>query len=463
MILNSVLFLSALLFSIGILFLQKTFFSFCLAAVKQLDVLLSNQHGEDERQQALIKNLLNLLKHFGVFFLQLSIVVIVSLLPLIAYFLTGIDIGALEPKTLLNAIFIIIGGLLPFFFVPKKKEDYPAWHKLIHRLILPNYNLHKQLFRLEVKRIKSDQPRQEEFLVVSGLARAGTTALCESLYSTGQFHSLIYANMPFLLAPNLWKKIYNPKPKLLKERAHGDGIRIGVNSPEALDEYFFNAQTNEHSWQSDNLNAHIISKDVYEDYIKYQAIIASKKKETTYLSKNNNFLLRYDSMRTYNKQFKILFMFREPKSHAISLFRQHKRFCDKQNTEPFVLEYMNLLGHHEFGNGHKRFNFNSQQLSSKYDTQDINYWLEVWINYYEFLMSLPADENLHIIDYRDLLDSPQGVIDKLETVINKGSFDKADIKSFTPKKYEFDFKFNEDLLLNANAIYNQMCNMKLVV
>ena len=49
-----------------------------------------------------------------------------------------------------------------------------------------------------------------------------------------------YKDMPFILAPNLWSKLsFNKKNIDLVERAHGDGIRVSVESPEAFEEVFW--------------------------------------------------------------------------------------------------------------------------------------------------------------------------------------------------------------------------------
>ena len=39
------------------------------------------------------------------------------------------------------------------------------------------------------------------------MARSGSTILLNSIYKTDIFASLTYADMPFVLAPNLWSKI----------------------------------------------------------------------------------------------------------------------------------------------------------------------------------------------------------------------------------------------------------------
>ena len=44
--------------------------------------------------------------------------------------------------------------------------------------------------------------------------------------------------MPFILAPLLWERVSKGfrKPTGLKERAHGDGLVVGYDSPEAFEE-----------------------------------------------------------------------------------------------------------------------------------------------------------------------------------------------------------------------------------
>ena len=52
-------------------------------------------------------------------------------------------------------------------------------------------------------------------------------------------HHYLYADMPFILAPNLWSKINLNHQTELSERAHGDGILINSESPEAFEEVFW--------------------------------------------------------------------------------------------------------------------------------------------------------------------------------------------------------------------------------
>ena len=79
--------------------------------------------------------------------------------------------------------------------------------------------------------------------------------------------------------------------------------------------------------------------------------------DAMYVAKNNNALLRYRALRRMNREFHAVVMFRDPLKHAASLLAMHQKYCTMQGDDPFVLEYMNWLAHHEFGLGHKPFNF----------------------------------------------------------------------------------------------------------
>ena len=84
------------------------------------------------------------------------------------------------------------------------------------------------------------------------------------IFSTGEFASLQYSNMPFLLSPNLWKR----KSKIEShERAHNDGIIIDGNSPEEFDEYFWKAFLKDTYIIKEGLEPHKVEDDVLDKYL----------------------------------------------------------------------------------------------------------------------------------------------------------------------------------------------------
>ncbi len=265
--------------------------------------------------------------------------------------------------------------------------------------------------------------------------------------------------MPFLLAPNLWKKVYNPKSKALKERAHGDKVLFGLDSIEALDEFFFKVFLNEQYIAQSTLKIHQLDESTYQSYIDYQNLIKAKGKNTLYLSKNNNFILRYQSFRTFNKDFKCIVIFRDPIDHARSLLSQHKNFCEQQTKDQFVLDYMNWLGHHEFGLNNKVFDFNQPDIWTKYEKSALDHWLAVWINYHQFLLSFIGDSNLLLVSYDDLLNNPR----KLQLAICKTLGLTVEVKEndpFIKEKSQKTIIVNENLRKKANDLYSELLKHK---
>ncbi len=456
----SIVFVCSLLLGIGIILLKLPFFGLANTTVGMLNVILENQVEDAVKQKILIKNLGRLLKAFAIILLAIAAVLFASALPLLVYAgfstetLAGFDYSSWK-----FFLALTVGSLLPFIILPlttKKEEAYSDFSKLLHRMILNNYNISKALFFFEWKSIKKKvKGHKDDFVIISGLARCGTTGLTTLLYQSNKFHSLSYANLPFLLSPNLWKKVYKPKDDNLTERAHGDKVLFGFNTIEALEEFFFKAFLNDSFIGETTLTEHKIDEKVNDHYLNYQNMVKNlSDSDTTYLSKNNNFLLRYKSIREHNPSFKALFIFREPVKHAYSLMKQHIKFSEMQSEDPFVREYMDWLGHHEFGLSQKPFDFGSN-YQFKYESKDtINHWLEVWINYYQHLQQFTSDEHLYLIDYKDFLEEPKGLLKSISTAINT-EIVVPEIEPFINNN-SFKGDVDSNLIQSANIIYDKL-------
>ncbi|WP_299366010.1 sulfotransferase family protein [Winogradskyella sp.] len=418
-----------------IIVLRKVFFEMLEASVGLANEVLSKED-ENIKQSKLIaalkRMLISLGKTIGAFILIFG----GTISPMIAYgFFSGIPFENLDFSSAWFWVSLSIGSILPFVFKKKKKvENYSEASMLLHKLILNNYNLSKFLFSFDKKFKKGEKVSDNSnFLIVSGLARAGTTSLTDQLFKAGSFSSLDYSNMPFLLAPNLWKKLYNPKKAQLKERKHGDKMMFGLNTIEALEEYFFKAFLNDSFINETTLTKHDIDQEVYDNYLKYQSLVRTSN-DHLYLSKNNNLILRYPSLRALNKDFKAIFLFRKPEEHAHSLLNQHLRFSDFQHDDDdnFIETYMNWLAHHEFGGNHKVFSFEDTPKAIEYDRDKLDYWLAVWLNYYNYLLTLD-DSEFMLLEYEDYLQTPKEVLTYLEGEMNM-SFDYSNVKPFSNKK-----------------------------
>ncbi|MDE3235110.1 MAG: sulfotransferase [Bacteroidota bacterium] len=324
------------------------------------------------------------------------------------------------------------------------------WMALAHPAILESsFLIEESLFKKQVR----DTLHNHVF--VTGLARAGTTILMRTLHDTGSFISLTYDDMPFILMPNFWHilKRGRGKDNSYTERAHGDGILVNTESPEAFDEVFWKVFLNDQFIQEDKLLQHEITKDVIKKFKSYLGLILlrqhSNVEEKRYLSKNNNNILRIQSLATAFPMSSFLLVFREPLQHAKSLLDQHKRFCKMQKENRFVLRYMNWLGHYEFGLGHRTFNFETTTSFQETDTLSLNYWLEVWKNYYTYALTLNSP-NILPVCYEDLCTSPEFVLKEL--------FSKLHVE----KKIVHDIKLKpnaglENILLNTSKPLIKEC------
>ena len=249
-------------------------------------------------------------------------------------------------------------------------QNYNLLQKNLHRLVLKSPFIKKALFDIE-KMIflkKNDSFKSEKHIFITGLPRSGTTILLEFIYQTKEFASLTYADMPFIMAPNLFNKMFRNHNIPPKERMHKDGIKFDLKSPEAFDEVFFKTYN---------------EQDCLNNLGVFVSLVLKKYKKNKYLSKNNN---NYKRIHLINSVFPysiILIPYRDPLQQAYSLLNQHKHFCDLQKKEKFILDYMNYLGHREFG-----LNYQSWNLPLDYsDAFAINYWLEQWYLFYNNIIA----------------------------------------------------------------------------
>jgi hypothetical protein len=291
--------------------------------------------------------------------------------------------------------------------------DYGFFDKLLHRLALQLTPVAEMSFDLDQKSSGADPAgvRETEHVFVSGLARAGTTILMRRLYASGDFCSLTYRHMPFVLAPNLWSRFADRSKRqdTPTERAHGDRILVNIDSPESLDEVFWRIFDAESYISETHLAPHDPDPEITAKFAAYVAAIlkADSAGRTRYLSKNNNNILRLGALRGLFPKAVILIPFRDPLSHAGSLLRQHGNFVTQQQADPFVRAYMGWLGHHEFGLTHKPFRFDAagQARLAEHSPDSLDYWLELWCQVYGWLeKTAPADA--YFVCYEDLCTDP---------------------------------------------------------
>jgi len=426
---------------------RKSFYRLAISSTRVLDIMLGDQD-EDEKLEELQSHtgrlILNLLAFVG---LLIGAAAIIILLNGLSIYILGFSANLGSWQSILA---LSVGATIPFLIPFKKSPSgYSELAMLLHRMVLNNYHLGLKLFRREVK--SKGIEKRKDFLIISGLARAGTTSFMNHLATLPQFQSLNYGNMPFLLSPHLWSRFYKPKAGKSKERSHKDGIQLGMNSNEALEEYFFKAISKDSYIKEHCLEEYRLSADAHESYLDYQSIIRQSP-DQIYLAKNNNFLLRYRGLREENSQFQLVLLFRQPLFHAASLRSMHQRYCQMQSEDAFVLEYMNWLGHHEFGLDQKPFLFEGGQLPEG-DKSELNYWLQIWIEYYRFALELEGP-NIHFTPYEAFCAEPVDYLNRALAAFQL-KWEQEAPQAFVNQR-KVDLEYDQALHSEALEIYNDL-------
>jgi len=286
------------------------------------------------------------------------------------------------------------------------KADYGFVDRLLHRVALGSAARAKGFHEIERSRYLKDAPEDRGgHVFVTGLARAGTTILLRELHGSAQFGSLLYADMPFVLAPNLWANVSRSARKGFDpvERAHGDGIAIDLDSPEAFDEVFWRVFHGSSYIRADGLLPHALGKKAIARYRDFIRLVLRCRGKSRYLSKDNNNILRLAALAGGMPDSTFLLVIREPLTHADSLLRQHLRSVG--NRDPFRRQYVRWLGHHEFGSDHRPFRFPG---SPSGDPEHLDYWLSSWLACYGALEEVvETHPNILVIPYEQLCSEPR--------------------------------------------------------
>jgi len=370
-----------------------------------------------------------------------------------------------------------------FYIILKKKltnnnssNHYTVIEKLLHNFAFKFWSLQVSLSKTESylykKKITDIKIKQPVF--ITALPRAGTTLLLELCVKTNEFGSHKYRDMPFLSIPLLWNhfsKLFM-QSDTLRERAHGDGMMINVDSPEAFEEIIW-----KNFWPSRYRIGRIIpwGKTNYPDFEDFlynhlRKIIFLRGNNISsnirYISKNNLNIARIGYLKQVFPDSIIIVPFREPLQHASSLLRQHRNFLKIHKEDPFARKYMEDIGHYDFGENLRPVDFDNWFSSGlELDPSTLLFWLKYWISTYRRLLKTEQN-NIQFISYDSLCKNPKInlkifgeliKINKIESLITN-----ADL-IITPKAYSVDIDSKTREILNqANDLYVELQNTSII-
>jgi hypothetical protein len=349
------------------------------------------------------------------------------------------------------------------------EQNYSRLDRWFHRVAfsspavqLTAADIETSMYSRRFANISADKP-----VFITSLPRAGTTLLLELLSELPSFATYTYRDMPFVLAPLLWETFSRRfrKPAQLAERAHGDGMAVGYDSPEAFEEVLWMA-----SWGkkfSDRGIAlwgdHEPAADFRELLVsQMQRIIAARSKDgerRRYISKNNANIARIGLLKRLFPDGVILVPFRRPVDQAGSLLYQHQRFLEMHAEDSFARRYMRDIGHLEFGALHRPILFEGMsEVGGRYRPDTIDYWLAYWNLAFEHV--LRYRDQIILVSYEDLcaagadgvrtlaaqLDVPQESLAVLNTV-----------ELHRPRAHRPETAVDRRLLEHAEALHSELC------
>jgi hypothetical protein len=207
-------------------------------------------------------------------------------------------------------------------------------------------NFESQSLRAQIEATPLDRP-----VIVTGIARAGTTILLEALARHRQLGTHRYRDFPGQFIPVWWNRGQTPDDSTPQERAHGDRLAVTQDSPEAMEEplwmaFFPGAHRPEVCNVLDRRTSNPKFERFYRDHIRKLLITRERPR---YAAKANYNLTRLGYLQSILPDAKFIVAVRHPREHVASLVKQHRLFCAGETEFPRALAHMRRVGHFEFG------------------------------------------------------------------------------------------------------------------
>lgn len=306
------------------------------------------------------------------------------------------------------------------------KDRYGFFDRLLYDIASRTGNAQRALADVEefLYRDRLESVRLHLPVFITALPRSGTTILLKLLYDSGHFASHTYRDTPFLLCPLLWSRFssrfaVDDQPK---ERAHGDGLQVSVDSPEAFEEVIW-----KHFWPDHYRPHRIVPWLSTEENVEFEKFFETHMRKvivlgqdgpldrSRYVSKNNLNIARLLSPLRPLYDGIFLIPFRDPVQQAASMLRQHLRFTRIHEEDDFVRRYMEMIGHHEFGKGLRPIDFGGW-LDGAPPPDQLEFWVHYWIAAYRHVLD-HASSSTRLICYADLTAEPEKALARLAEVV----------------------------------------------
>jgi hypothetical protein len=375
----------------------------------------------------------------------------------------------------ITALAILLGYALNYISNRNSKSDattntnrYSNADQLVHMLAFSSPVVLKAASALEDRLMPGAaiEPVTPPIFITS-LARGGTTAVLNAFHSFPTVATHTYRDMPFLTTPTLWDKLAGgPKRGVERhQRAHGDGIEIDLDSPEAFEEVLWKMFWPEkfkkdriRLWYSDDCHP---KADAFFRQHMAKVLYARKGQKGDalatggrYCSKNNANIARLSYLKAAYPDSAVIVPIRRPETHAASLLRQHKNFVEQQARDDFIRRYMRDIGHFEFGLIHKPFDFDGFD-PDRFAPENGNYWLHYWTQAFHEVAR--HRDNCIFVFQDDLRSNPRETMMQLceRAGVQPGNIDFSGLYHAHPDQTDTDV-FDPHLLEEASELYRSL-------
>lgn len=280
--------------------------------------------------------------------------------------------------------------------------------------------------KLVRERIAEVQVRKP--IYIAGLARSGTTVLLELLAGHPQAASHRYRDYPPVFTPYAWNRFVDraqAKSEAPSERAHGDGIAVNADSPEAFEEalwmaFFPRLHEAGHSSVLDRQTSRPEFERFYDEHLrKLMAVRGSSR----YVAKGNYNLTRLAYLQKLYPDARFVLAIREPLGHIASLLKQQTLFAAGGHAHPRAVDHLRRVGHFEFGLDRRAIATGDVRAAEAIQQHwaggdEVSGWARYWANVYGWLQAQLAEDQALceaslIVRFEDLCREPHKTIAKL--------------------------------------------------
>lgn len=308
------------------------------------------------------------------------------------------------------------------------ENRYSVSDRLLHRIAFSTSRIQIDLAEFEDRmfsaELSSVDVRPPVF--ITALPRAGTTLLLDLCAETGEFATHCYRDMPFVLLPLMWNRFSKSfrQSDAPRERAHGDGMLVSVDSPEAFEEMIWKSFWKERyrgdrilPW-GDQENPEFLA--YFENHLRKISLLRRSEgvPPPRYISKNNGNIARIPWLARVFPEAVFIIPVRDAAEQAASLLRQHLNFLEIHSKDAFARSYMAGIGHFDFGENLRPIDFEGWiDAACHRDATALSFWVEYWTAAYGHLLDLELPQ-VHFLSYERFCADARRGLEKIADLLS---------------------------------------------